>query len=115
MRIPVNTNLNVSNWRRNLCDYFDQQLLDLIQFGFSLDFDRNVSLCSTHHNHASAVKFALHVDHYIQEKLKHGAIIGPFDCPSIQLHVSPFMTRPKADSDVRRAIIDLSWPKGNSD
>ena len=24
------------------------------------------------------------------------------------------MTRPKADSDVRRTIIDLSWPKGQA-
>ena len=39
MRIPVQTNLNVSNWRRHLVDYFDQQLPDLIQFAFPLDFD----------------------------------------------------------------------------
>ena len=114
MRIPVKTNLNVSNWKKHLSDYFNQQLLDLIQFGFPLDFDRNVDLCCTHRNHASAVEYASHVDQYIQEELKHGAIMGPFNSPPIPLHVSPFMTRPKADSDVRRTIIDLSWPKGHS-
>ena len=51
---------------------------------------------------------------YIQEELKHGAIMGPFDSPPISCHISPFMTRPKADSDVRRMIIDLSWPKGQA-
>ena len=60
------------------------------------------------------MEYASHVDQYIQEELKHGAIMGPFDYPPNLLHVSPFMTRPKADSDVRRTILDLSWPKGHS-
>ena len=38
--IPVDTNLNVAAWRSYLSDYFDQQLPDLIEFGFPLDFDR---------------------------------------------------------------------------
>ena len=29
-------------------------------------------------------------------------------------HISPFMSRPKPDSDRRRVIIDLSWPVGES-
>ena len=114
MRIPVKTSLNVVNWRKHLVDYFDQQILDLIQFGFPLDFDRNTVLCSTYKNHASAYEFASHVDKYIQEELGHGAIMGPFNTPPIPLHISPFMTRPKPDSDTRRTIIDLSWPKGHS-
>ena len=114
MSIPVKTNLNVSNWRKSLCDYFDQQLPNFIVFGFLLDFDRNVSLCNTHRNHTSTVKFSSHVDQYIQEELKHGAIMPPFDCPPVPLHVSTIMTRPKANSEVRRTIIDLSWPKGCS-
>ena len=35
-RIPVASNLSIPSWRQLLCDYFDQQLVDLIQFGFSL-------------------------------------------------------------------------------
>ena len=41
LRIPVATRLNVGTWRHYLSDYFDQQLSDLIEFGFPLDFDRN--------------------------------------------------------------------------
>ena len=108
MRIPTyKTNLNVLNWKKHLADYFYQQLPDLIQFGFPLDFDRNLELCSTHQNNASAVEYASHVYQYIQQELKHGAIMGPFSSPSIPLYVSPFMTRPKADSDVRRTIAPL--------
>ena len=114
MRIPVQMNLNVSNWRKHLVDYFDQQLPDLIQFEFPLDFDRNTQLCSTFCSHASAIEHSSHVTQYIQEELKHGAIMGPFNSPPILCHISPFMTRPKADSNVRRTIIDLSWPKGQA-
>ena len=39
-------------------------------------------------------------------------MIGPFDHKPCTLHKSPFMTREKANSDTRRTIMDLSWPKG---
>ena len=54
LHIPVNTHLNVSSWRKHLADYFDQQLTDLIKFGFALDFDTTRNLQSTLVNHASA-------------------------------------------------------------
>ena len=114
MRKPVPTNLNVLNWRKHLIDYFDQQLPDLIQFGFPLDFDRNTQLCSTFHNHASVIEHSSHMTQYIQEELEHVAIMDPFDSPPISCHISPFMTRPKADLHVRSTIIDLSWPKGQA-
>ena len=81
MRIPVQTNLHVSNWRKHLAGYFDQQLPDLIQYGFPLDFDRNTQLRSTFQNHASAVEYSSHVMQYIQEKFEHGAIMGPLMSP----------------------------------
>ena len=40
LRIPVHTQLNVNKWSSYLSDYYDQQLPDLIEFGFPLDFDR---------------------------------------------------------------------------
>ena len=92
MRIPVKTNLNVVNWKKHLGDYFDRQLLNSIQFGFPLDFDRSTALCSTYKNHASACEFASQGDKYIQEELEHGAIMSPFKAPPIPLHISPFMT-----------------------
>ena len=36
LRIPVDTNLNIPAWRKYLCNYFDQQLVDLIEYGFPL-------------------------------------------------------------------------------
>ena len=115
-RIPVQNNLKVDNWWKYmyLVNYFDQQLPDLIEFGFPLSFDRNLDLISTSQNHPSAVQFIDHVDKYITEELSYQAIIGPFDEMPFKMHIPPFMTRKKADSDTRRTIIDMSWPKGAS-
>ena len=38
LRIPIPTQLKVDRWRYYLRDYFDQQLSDLIEFGFPLVF-----------------------------------------------------------------------------
>ena len=88
-RIPVNSDLNIPSWRKHLCDYCDQQLVDLIQYGFPLDFDRNLDLFSIFKNHASAVEFASHVDEYIKEELHHGALLGLLDHPPFDIHISP--------------------------
>ena len=109
--IPAHTQLNVKTWRFHLSDYWDQQLLDLIEYGFPLDFDR---FFHTLENHTSALKFSDHVDQYIAEELQHGVVLGPFDQKPCTLHVSPVMTREKSNSQLRRTIIDLSRPKGQA-
>ena len=113
-RIPVQTQLDPDRWRQYLTDYWDKQLPDLIQFGFPLDFDRNCPLSSSDVNHASALNFESHVDAYIQEELKYGALYDPFQKLDFKIHLSPLMTREKQNSDNRCTIMDLSWPKGFS-
>ena len=113
-RIPVETNLNANIWRTYLKDYWDQQLPDLLQFGFPLDFHRGSALTSSYANHSSTDQFQKHVDAYIKEELDHNAIYGPFHEPPFPVHISPLMTREKQNSDVRRTIVDLSWSKGAS-
>ena len=114
LRIPIPTQLKVDRWRYYLRDYFDQQLPDLLEFGFPLDFDRSCDLGHTIDNHNSANDYPEQVHQYIQEEIKHNAILGPFQTPPFDLHISPFMTREKMGSSNRRTIIDLSWPKGLS-
>ena len=74
-------------------DYWDDQLVDLLEFRFLLDFGRSLKLISVEDNHKSAKDYEEHVNHYLQEELDHGAILGPFKSKPINLHVSPFMTR----------------------
>ena len=37
-RLPVPSQLNVETWKSLLTDYWDQQLLQLLEYGFPLDF-----------------------------------------------------------------------------
>ena len=89
VRIPLKTQLKVPCWKKYLDNYWDQQLVDLIQFGFPLDFDRQIVLQSTEVNHSSALKYPDHVSRYIQEELQYGAVLGPFKQFPFHCHVSP--------------------------
>ena len=88
-RIPVQTQLHPDRQRHYLTDYWDQQLPDLIQYGFPLDFDRKFPLSSSKTNHTSAIEHGTHVEAYIKEELEHGALYGPFQDLEFQIHVSP--------------------------
>ena len=114
LRIPVNSQLKVEAWKKYLHAYWDRQLIDLIQYGFPLDFDRKCTLKSTYINHASALNHSDHVVDYIQTEMQYGAIYGPFAQTPFPCHISPFLTRDKPNSDKRRVILDLSFPSGHS-
>ena len=114
MRIPVRTQLHVEAWEQYLHCYWDKQLIDLLRFGFPLDFDRRVILKSTDINHTSALKHSDHVSRYFSEEIKYGAIWGPFKEPPFPCHISPILTREKPNSSNRRVILELSFPVGQS-
>ena len=114
-RLPVNSQLKVDAWKRHLNGYWDEQLVHLIEYGFPLDFNRNCPLINETANHKSATDFPSDIDAYIEEELKYDALLGPFkQHPIPSGHCSPFMSRPKPNSDRRRVIVDLSWPLGAS-
>ena len=106
--------MKVDQWRYYLRGYFDQQLPDLIKFGFPLVFDRTNVLRQTLDNHTLANEYPDQVDKYIQEEISHNVMLGPFGIPPFNLHISSFLTRENVGSNTRRTIIDLSWPKGVS-
>ena len=64
-RLPVKSQLNVCEWKSRLTNYWDQQLLQLLEFGFPLDFNRNCPLRCEGTNHSSAVDYPSDVDAYI--------------------------------------------------
>ena len=114
-RIPVTSQLNILAWQEILQEYWDVQLIELLKFGFPLDFNRSSTLCCERENHSSALKYPSHVEAYLQEETEHGAILGPFEeNPIKNCHFSPFLTLEKSESDKKRVIIDLSWPQGCS-
>ena len=98
-RIPVNSHLKIDKWAYYLRDYWDQQIVDLLHYGFPLEFTRNSPLTPTYDNHTSALADIEHGKQYVEEELQHEAIIGPFDTVPCTLYLSPLMTRAKQDSD----------------
>ena len=114
-RTPVPSGLNIAAWRQYLADYTDPYLVDFLEFGWPINFDRDQPLVSTPHNHPSATRYSADIDFYIETELGFGALAGPFDGPPItHTHLSPLMTRPKKDAKFCRVIMDLSWPPGLS-
>ena len=54
------------------------------------------------------------MDKYNKEEVGFQAMLGPLNHKPFDLHISPSTTREKSDSDARRTIMDLSFPKGLS-
>ena len=80
--------------------YWDTQLIYLLEFGFPFDFNRDFHLSCDYKNHKPALEFSEHVDTYLEEELKFGAILGPFhQHPTHKAHFSPFTTREKSGAD----------------
>ena len=100
----MQSQLNITACEKHLTVYWDKQILDLLEFGFPLDFDRKAQIKLNEFNHKSAVQFQDQVDKYIQEELSFQAICGPFKEKTSRLSRVPYQ-----DSDKRRTLIDLSW------
>ena len=77
-RIPVKSQLNMAAWKAELKEYQDQQLLQLIEFRFPLDFNSQCPLNFEGENHASALEYPADIEAYIQEERQFNAISGPF-------------------------------------
>ena len=113
--LKVDTQLHLDEWQKELQGYWDTQLMDLLRFGFPLDFNRVSPLQWEGQNHISAIEHSRDIEAYLAEEKSFNAIVGPFkDHPCPDGHISPFMSREKPDSSNRHVIIDLSWPLGQS-
>ena len=114
-RIPLPSDLNLSNWRADLAGYADYKIVDFLAYGWPIGINREAILSSQFESHPSARAHARDVTHYIATELGHRALLGPFEGPpATNCHFSPLMTRHKRDSKFRRVIVDLSWPQGAS-
>ena len=79
-RIQVNHNWNFDLLQSMLVDYHDYEIVDLLKFGWPIDRDMNIPLELGGINHKGATCFENHVDDYINNEIKLGATIGPFEC-----------------------------------
>ena len=75
LRIPLESQLKVNEWKKHLQNYWDTQLIDLIKNGFPLDFNRDSPLKWDDKNRTSALQNPEHVDTYVREEIGFKAII----------------------------------------
>ena len=118
-RIPVNDRLNMSFLRHILSDYRDFQVCDLLEFGFPLGCSEHIRILKSNNrikNHKRAREFPSEIKSYLELELCKGTVLGPFkENPfQTQLLLSPLNTVPKHDTNERRIILDLSFPKGHA-
>ena len=100
-RSPIASQLNPQRWHNHLTHFWDKQLPDFIEYGFPLDFSRDVILHPSDTNHMLALQSTLHVEHvqYITEELSYSAIHGPYHKKPFPMHISPLMVRDKPNSN----------------
>ncbi|CAH1257542.1 Hypp1851 [Branchiostoma lanceolatum] len=115
LRIPVNSNLNISAWRAALSQYHDAVVADFLEFGWPVGYTAATIPRSTLRNHPSASEHSDAVEDYLEKEIRLGATHGPFfDTPFEHFACSPLQTVSKRDSEKRRVVVDLSFPPGSS-
>lgn len=101
--------------------YEDASICEFLEFGFPLGYFGDVQHGSIDsytfvRNHGGAKHFPAQIQEYLAKERSYGAILGPFKenpfCCNIRL--SPLNSVPKKDTDERRIILDLCYPKGHS-
>ena len=116
-RIPVKTGWNLPYLEQQLCNYHDKEIVQLLKYGFPIEFDNNQEYDDTiHPNHKGATNYPDYIDAYIQKELNKGTLIGPFEHNPFgkRAKFSPMNTRDKRESTDKRIIMDLSFPNGKS-
>ena len=117
-RIPLETHLNLDVWERLLSDYHDREVVQFLKFGFPINFEGYLDLQENQvvSNHRGALEFPDQIQHFLDEELSYGAILGPFDTSPFDepCKLSPLNSVEKKDSNKRRIILDLSFPTGAS-
>ena len=115
-RQPLTSGLNINNWKLALLGYPDKQLLEFLEFGWPADYTANKIPTPTFYNHIELIDNSKFIQEYIDTESSHGALLGPFSTiPFVPwAQFSPMMTRAKKESNKRRIIVNLSFPKGSS-
>ena len=115
-RFPVSSKFNIDFLRQESENDTDRDVIDHLQFGIPINSTGEYRSVPVVQNHKGARDFPEAVDKYLQKELSHHAVVGPFvNNPfPIPCNLNPLNSVPKRDSDERRIIVDLSFPKGDS-
>ena len=114
-KIRTTSKIKFENLENELIDYHNQEIIDLLKYGFPIECERDTAPPVVHRNHKGAVDFPEELRSYIHKQIQERTLIGPFDHNPFgdEARFSPLNTVPKKESNKRRVIMDLSWPKVN--
>ena len=115
-RIPIYSTLNIVYLESALVNYDDNAIIEFFKFGWPLNIlDNPLCMNQRSRNHSSALVHPKAIDKFISKGLEDKSLLGPLDSIPFDIYVfSPLGSVPKSDSDERRTIMDLSFPKGRS-
>ena len=101
----------LANWEWALRGYFDaREILDGLRFGWDVSFSQYPTPRDAKWNLQGASLFEKDVQAYIDQELKFGALVGPFDEADLPFKTfcSPLNTVPKKNSATRRTVVDCT-------
>ena len=112
----METSLNLQYLQAEGGDFCDAQVLNFLKYGFPCNYEGTGSGAIAAQNHKGARDFPEAIQSYLDTEFSHKAVIGPFSKNPFHVpcYINPLNTVPKRDSDARRVIVDLSFPKGRS-
>ena len=110
-RVPLPTNLHICQWNLIAVTPEDKVVVEFLQYVFPAGFCGPIPTPTLGY-HPSATNHPSHLDSYINNELKHWAMLGPFSAPPFYpwCQTNPLLKRPKKDSRDRKVIMDLLWP-----
>ena len=115
-KIPIPSDLKCDTWDTLLADYDDGEIAHYLRYGWPSSYTAFTPPTPASRNHPSAVAHSANIDRFLEKELSKDALLGPFSVPPFSpwCQICPLMTVPKKESNKRRVIIDLSYPKGAS-
>ena len=111
-RVLLHSTFNITLMQQLATSTADREVVQFLMFGWPLNHI-GTPTTNTFVNHTSATQYPSEVTRHIQKERSYGTLMGPFHEPSFSQNtaISPMSTRPKKDTEQRRIIMDLSWPR----
>ncbi len=115
-RKPVYSKIDTEFLEVNAADYDDAEVVEFLRYGWPVGVTSECPVNPKCKNHNGALEFPDQIDRYLEKEIAHGAVLGPFPVNPLygDIHISPMNSVPKKDSEDRRVILDLSYPRGRS-
>lgn len=117
LKIPISTRLNICLFKEMAKvsgNKRDRETVAFLEFGWPLGHDGRKPPREPKKNHKGANEFEAELLRYLETEIEKGRVSGPHDLPIFEgvNGISPLNSVKKKDSNLRRWILDLSFPKG---